>query len=93
MNLNLSLNEEEAIIKKRIILREMSIKNLTHKYVEFINKYNELARNNMIENIKGILNEIELLNISAIKTENILKLKDIDISYQNSIGNKIGKKI
>ena len=87
----LSLNEEEGIIKKRIVLREMSIKNLTHKYVDFINKYNELARNNMTENIKGILNEIELINISTYKIENLLKLKDIDTSYQKTIGDKIGK--
>jgi len=62
--MNLSLNEEENIIKNRILLREFSVKNLTKKYIDFISKFNELAMNEMIPYIKEILNEIDMIQIS-----------------------------
>ncbi len=89
--MNLSLNEEENIIKNRILLREFSIKNLTKKYIDFISKFNELARNEMIPYIKEILNEIDMIQISLLKAENLFKLKEIDMIYQTKLANKIGK--
>ena len=89
--MNLNLNEEENIIKKRIVLRELSIKKLTNKYIEFISKFNQLARNEMVPNIKEILNEIDMINITLLKAENLLKLKEIDNRYHKNLANIIGK--
>ena len=89
--MNLSLNEEENIIKNRILLREFSVKNLTKKYIDFISKFNELAMNEMIPYIKEILNEIDMIQISLLKAENLFKLKEIDMIYQTKLANKIGK--
>lgn len=83
--------EEENIIKNRILLRELSIKKLTNKYIDFLMKFNELARNEMVPYIKEILNEIDMINISLLKAENHLKLKEIDKNYHSSIADSIGK--
>jgi len=88
--MNLSLNEEENIIKNRILLRELSIKNLTKKYIDFVSKFNELARNEMVPYIKEILNEIDMIQISLLKAENLFKLKEKDKKYQSNLSNKIG---
>ena len=87
--MNLSLVEEETIIKNRILLRELSIKKLTNKYIEFLTKFNSLTRNEMVPFIKEILNEIDIINITLLKAENLLKLKEIDNNYHSNLANQI----
>ena len=83
--------EEEITIKNRILLRETTIRKLTSKYLEFINKINSLTRSEMSSMIKDILNEIDLIEIGILKAQNYENLKDIDNNYFQSLSSEIGK--
>ena len=79
------LNEDENFIINRIILKEMNIKKLTAKYLDFMNKFNNLTRNEMGNLLDQMINEIDLIEINLLKSENIQKLKDYDQKYLNNI--------
>jgi hypothetical protein len=82
--------DEELTIKNRILLRETTIRKLTSKYSDLIFKFNLLTRNEMAQLIKEILNEIDMIEISLLKSENFDKLKETDIEYQKALGKNIG---
>ena len=84
-----NLAEDEIVYKNRIILRETILKRLTSKYLDLISKFNTLTRNEMAQVIKEILNEIDLMEISILKAENLEKLKAIDKEYQKKINERI----
>jgi hypothetical protein len=77
--------EEENTIKNRLMLRETIIRKLTSKYLDLMSKFNTLTRNEMAQHVRDILNEMDVLEISVLKSENFEKLKDIDNSYQESL--------
>lgn len=79
------LLDDEIVLKNRIILREIHLKKLTSRYLELISKFNTLTRSEMAQHIKEILNEIDLIEISLIKAENLSKLRDFDMDYQRSL--------
>jgi hypothetical protein len=85
--------DEEQTFKNRIILREVTIRKLTSKYLDLISKFNTLTRNEMAQLIKEILNEIDLIEISILKAENLEKIKEIDSKYQKSLWSKIDSQI
>jgi hypothetical protein len=85
--------DEEQTFKNRIILREVTIRKLTSKYLDLISKFNTLTRNEMAQLIKEILNEIDLIEISILKAENLEKIKEIDSQYQKSLWSKIDSQI
>ena len=87
------LNEDENFIINRIILKEMNIKKLTAKYLDFMNKFNNLTRNEMGNLLDQMINEIDLIEINLLKSENIQKLKDYDQKYLNNISKKIDENI
>ena len=87
------LNEDENFIINRIILKEMNIKKLTSKYLDFMNKFNNLTRNEMGNLLDQMINEIDLIEINLLKSENIQKLKDYDQKYLNNISKKIDENI
>lgn len=85
--------DEEQTMKNRIILRETTIRKLTSKYIDLVSKFNTLTRNEMAQLIKEILNEIDMIEISILKAENLERLKDIDTIYQRSLANETDKKV
>jgi hypothetical protein len=86
-------NEEENFIINRIILKESNIKKLTSQYLDFMNKFNNLTRNEMGNLLDQIINEIDLIEINLLKAENIQKLKIYDQKYLNNISKKIDENI
>jgi hypothetical protein len=88
-----NLLEDEIVFKNRIILREIFIKRLTSRYLDLISKFNTLTRSEMAQHIKEILNEIDLIEISLLKAENLEKLKEFDLAYQISLSKKISQNI
>jgi hypothetical protein len=87
-----SNNDEDSAITKRILLKEQNIRKLTTKYLEFKTKFNSYTRNEMISILNEILNEIELIEISLLKTENIKQLKLLDREYNIKRASKITDK-
>jgi len=87
------LNEEDNFIINRIILKESNIKKLTTQYLDFMNKFNNLTRNEMGNLLDQIINEIDLIEINLLKAENIQKLKIYDQKYLNNISKKIDENI
>ena len=71
----------------------MNIKKLTAKYLDFMNKFNNLTRNEMGNLLDQMINEIDLIEINLLKSENIQKLKDYDQKYLNNISKKIDENI
>ena len=82
--------DEEQVLKNRIILRESTIKKLTSKYLDLISKFNTLTRNEMAQLIREILNEIEMIEISILKAENLQILKHIDSQHHKKMAVEIG---
>jgi len=82
--------DEEQVLKNRIILRESTIRKLTSKYLDLISKFNTLTRNEMAQLIKEILNEIDMIEISILKAENLNILKNIDSDHHKSVAYEIG---
>jgi hypothetical protein len=82
--------DEEVTIKNRILLREITIKRLTNKYLELISKLNTLTRGEIANSVKEVLNELDTIEISILKAENLKKLKDIDSSYQKNLSLELG---
>ena len=87
-----SNNDEDSAITKRILLKEQNIRKLTTKYLEFKNKFNSYTRNEMISILNEILNEIELIEIALLKTENVKQLKLLDKEYNNKCSMMINEK-
>lgn len=85
--------DEEQTLKNRIILREATIRKLTSKYLDLISKFNTLTRNEMAQLIKEILNEIDMIEISILKAENLEKVKEIDSQYQKTLWSEIDNKV
>lgn len=69
------IKTEEEAFTKRIVSKDSSIRKLTSKYLDLVTKFNSLTRNEMAEILEEILNELDLIEISTIKTENIQKIK------------------
>ena len=79
--------EEEQlkkVILKRINTKDTNIRKLTLKYIDLINKFNQLTRGEMTIILDDLLNEIDLIEINTLKAENIQKLK----IKENEIYNK-----
>ncbi len=89
----LDVIDEEQTMKNRIILRENTLRKLTSKYIDLLSKFNTLTRNEMAQLIKEILNEIDMIEISILKAENLEKLKEIDTVYQRSLALDTDKKV
>ena len=87
------LLDDEIILKNRIILRETYLKRLTSRYLELISKFNTLTRSEMAQHIKEILNEIDLIEISLIKAENLSQLRDFDMDYQKTLSQNLVQKV
>lgn len=92
MNIDQAQDEEQTI-KNRIILREATIRKLTTKYLDLISKFNTLTRSEMAQVIKEIINEVDMIEISILKAENLEKLKEIDTFYQRSLGQDTDVKV
>ena len=92
INIMNSNNDEDSAITKRILLKEQNIRKLTTKYLEFKNKFNSYTRNEMISILNEILNEIELIEIALLKTENVKQLKLLDKEYNNKCSMMINEK-
>ena len=83
--------DDEQTLKNRIILREATIKKLTTKYLDLVYKFNTFTRSEIAQLIREILNEIEMIEISIGKAENLEKLKEIDSKYQKSLLDEISR--
>jgi hypothetical protein len=83
--------DDENTIKNRILLRETGIKRLTNKYLDMIAKLNSLTRSEITQSVKDVMNEIDMVEISILKAENLKKLKDIDITCQTGLSLQLGK--
>jgi hypothetical protein len=81
--------EDEITIKNRILLREAPIKRLTNKYLDLIAKINTLTRSEIAGFAKDIINEIDTVEISILKAENLKKLKEIDIDHHRSLSSNL----
>jgi len=81
--------EEDEAIKARLNFKEQNIKKISAKYLELIAKFNSNQKPEAINLIKDIINELEFLEISVQKAENLEKLKEIDIPHHKDIGKKV----
>ena len=86
-------NEEDLAITKRILLKEQNIRILASKYLDFMNHFNSYSRNEMTQILNEILNEIDLIEINVLKSENIQKLKQMDKIYHINISEKLSENI
>lgn len=91
--MNISQNDEDVSIKNRILLKDINIKKLTMKCLDLLSRFNSLTRNEMSHILHEILNEIDLIEISILKAENIQKLKALDKDHFNTLGNEIEQNI
>ena len=89
----INLNEEDLAITKRILLKEQNIRILASKYLDFMNHFNSYSRNEMTQILNEILNEIDLIEINVLKSENIQKLKQMDKIYHIDISKKLSDNI
>lgn len=86
-------NDEDISIKNRILLKDMNIKKLTMKCLDLLSRFNSLTRNEMSQILHEILNEIDFIEISILKAENIQKLKALDKEHFKTLSNEIQKDI
>lgn len=87
------ISSDDQVITRRIILKEHNIRKLATKFLDLMTKFKSLTRNEMVPILSEILNEIELIEISVLKAENIQKMKKIDKAYNTSISDKIENNI
>jgi hypothetical protein len=94
--------EEELLIKNRLSFRELSIKKLSSKYVELLQKLSEKnasetskveIKKECLNLVKDIIMELENIEISILKAENYEKLKEKDIKYHNTSSETITKDV
>ena len=74
------ISSDDQVIARRIILTDVNIRKLASKFLDLYSKFKSLTRNEMVPILNEILNEIELIEISILKAENIQKMKQIDKS-------------
>ena len=87
------ISSDDQVIARRIILTDVNIRKLASKFLDLYSKFKSLTRNEMVPILNEILNEIELIEISILKAENIQKMKQIDKSQNTSITAQIGQNI
>lgn len=87
------MSEEEKAITKRILLKEQNIRQLTSKYIDLMSKFKTLTRNEMVTYINDILNEIDLIEILLLKSENIQRVESIDKEYYQELSKKLESNI
>ena len=68
------ISSDDQVITRRIILKEHNIRKLATKFLDLMTKFKSLTRNEMVPILSEILNEIELIEISVLKAENIQKM-------------------
>ena len=88
-----SISSDDQVIARRIILTDVNIRKLASKFLDLYSKFKSLTRNEMVPILNEILNEIELIEISILKAENIQKMKQIDKSQNTSITAQIDQNI
>ena len=84
---------DDQVIERQIILTDVKICKLASKFLDLYSKFKSLTRNEMVPILNEILNEIELIEISILKAENIQKMKQIDKSQNTSITAQIDQNI
>ena len=87
------ISSDDQVIARRIVLTDVNIRKLASKFLDLYSKFKSLTRNEMVPILNEILNEIELIEISILKAENIQKMKQIDKAHNTSITAKIEKNI
>ena len=87
------ISSDDQVIARRIILTDVNIRKLASKFLDLYSKFKSLTRNEMVPILNEILNEIELIEISILKAENIQKMKQIDKSQNTSITTQIDQNI
>ena len=87
------ISSDDQVIARRIILTDVNIRKLASKFLDLYSKIKSLTRNEMVPILNEILNEIELIEISILKAENIQKMKQIDKSQNTSITAQIDQNI
>lgn len=87
------ISSDDQVIARRIILTDVNIRKLASKFLDLYSKFKSLTRNEMVPILNEILNEIELIEISILKAENIQKMKQIDKSHNTSIATQIDHNI
>ena len=87
------MSSDDQVIARRIILTDVNIRKLASKFLDLYSKFKSLTRNEMVPILNEILNEIELIEISILKAENIQKMKQIDKSQNTSITAQIDQNI
>ena len=87
------ISSDDQVIARRIILTDVNIRKLASKFLDLYSKFKSLTRNEMVPILNEILNEIELIEISILKAENIQKMKQIDKSQNTSITAQIDQNI
>ena len=73
------ISSDDQVIARRIILTDVNIRKLASKFLDLYSKFKSLTRNEMVPILNEILNEIELIEISILKAENIQKMKQIGL--------------
>ena len=76
------ISSDDQVIARRIILTDVNIRKLASKFLDLYSKFKSLTGN-----------EIELIEISILKAENIQKMKQIDKSQNTSITAQIDQNI
>ena len=87
------ISSDDQVSARRIILTDVNIRKLASKFLDLYSKFKSLTRNEMVPILNEILNEIELIEISILKAENIQKMKQIDKSQNTSITAQIDQNI
>ena len=87
------ISSDDQVIARRIILTDVNIRKLASKFLDLYSKFKSLTRNEMVPILNEILNEIELIEISILKAENIQKMKQIDKTHNTSIATQIENNI
>ena len=87
------ISSDDQVIARRIILTDVNIRKLASKFLDLYSKFKSLTRNEMVPILNEILNEIEVIEISILKAENIQKMKQIDKSHNTSIATQIENNI
>ena len=87
------ISSDDQVIARRIILTDVNIRKLASKFLDLYSKFKSLTRNELVPILNEILNEIELIEISILKAENIQKMKQIDKSQNTSITAQIDQNI
>ncbi|MCQ2818910.1 MAG: hypothetical protein MJ252_16720, partial [archaeon] len=85
--------ENDKAAKKRISLDEYHIGKLAVKFIELQSNFKSLTRNEMVPYIQEIINEIEEIEITSLKYENMFLVSEIDKDFNKDIGVKIESNI